>query len=211
MDKYEYFWLCNVRQFDSNLKYTLMREQNQIEWDKLTLCLYTPVGDDLDRVPCGLLHGYNLPPDALPELLGHCGDVEQYREIETVIESGLAHGKLSGECLGYTWHCVPDELPDPEKLSQVFTRILTDWLGVEKLAQVVALNGTPEYSGCCASHDFCDSNQAIIDAWNELSAVEIDSGSTEHAYLLNKAWDMAKANSFGLVAVKTPQANQNPS
>ena len=95
-----------------------------------------------------------------------------------------------------------NKLPSPAALALEFSRVLTEWLGEAKIAQIVLANQTPEYRGCCASHDFCDSNQAMIDAWTNLSIVVIRANSSEHAEVINRAWDIAKRHRFDPESIK---------
>jgi hypothetical protein len=85
-------------------------------------------------------------------------------------------------------------LPTPEELSLVFTRILNEWLPPETIAEINHRNATPKYLGCCASHDFCDPNQAMIDAMESFNV---------HFYpapailaLIDDAWALAKSRRF---------------
>jgi hypothetical protein len=56
------------------------------------------------------------------------------------------------------------------------------------------LNGTPEYTAnsLCATHNYCDSNQAMIDALKAFG-VEWDSDNCD---LCNAAWALAKQAEF---------------
>lgn len=48
----------------------------------------------------------------------------------------------------------------------------------------------------CASHDFCDANMSMIEAFEEVLGREGDAGSDDDAALMNDAWDDAKRNGF---------------
>jgi hypothetical protein len=53
-----------------------------------------------------------------------------------------------------------------DKLAFEFCRILNEWLTPEQIAKVNELNEVDGMSSdVCHSHDFCDPNQAMIDAW----------------------------------------------
>lgn len=52
----------------------------------------------------------------------------------------------------------------PTQAAQRFDAVLREWLTPAEYAEVLRRNGTPEYSDCCASHDFCDANMAMLDA-----------------------------------------------
>jgi len=83
-----------------------------------------------------------------------------------------------------------------EKLAREFSRILSTWLGADKLREVVKRNDddvmNPEV---CHSHDFCDANEAMDRAARKMK-IKIDAGSEWDADLWNRSWDMAKKNHF---------------
>jgi hypothetical protein len=87
-------------------------------------------------------------------------------------------------------------------LARVFSRVLQEWLMPAEMNQAIARNETAEYKGACATHDFCDANMAMHEAFENLglkgiSDFETDSPEQVAAMALwNKAWDYAKANRF---------------
>lgn len=86
---------------------------------------------------------------------------------------------------------LPDNSMMVERLARAFAKELTSWLGVEKMAEINWLNALESDPNVCATHDFCDPNQALIDVFERegLDAVE-------ETDLSNAVWDLAKANSF---------------
>lgn len=85
-------------------------------------------------------------------------------------------------------------LPTPEELADAFCSIITSWLPVETVAEINRRNALPEYAGCCASHDFCDPNQAMIDAmWTFGVAFE---PANDGMKLIDDAWEIAKQRGF---------------
>lgn len=86
------------------------------------------------------------------------------------------------------------KVPTSEELGPEFCRILSKWLKPEEIREVTRLNTLPEYANCCASHDFCDSNQAMIDAM-EICGIEFH--PDQWIELVNAAWDLAKEKKFG--------------
>lgn len=79
------------------------------------------------------------------------------------------------------------------RLAHRFTAKLRDWLGDDKMMEVAVLNRKEKHPGICHSHDFCDANQAMVDAWSGLfPKIDMDPGDEMHADLINAAWDMAK-------------------
>ncbi len=88
-------------------------------------------------------------------------------------------------------------LPDPTELAQAFSRVLRQWLTAEQMREVVARNRAEQYGkGICASHDFCDANMAMLEAWESLSTTQQDCQSEEQARIWSAAWDIAKGKEF---------------
>lgn len=86
-----------------------------------------------------------------------------------------------------------------DDLARDFSREIESWIGVGELQKVNELNNAPDADPqCCASHDFCDPNQAMI---NILERRNID--CLENIELCNAIWDTARRNNFYL---KTPIA-----
>lgn len=95
-------------------------------------------------------------------------------------------------------------------LSKTFSQLLREALSDHEMATVVSRNETDEYAGCCASHDFCDANEVMNDAFIQLfdrscilpSEVEqnpeLEAHERKDVYLWNEAWQLAKNNKFYL-------------
>lgn len=58
---------------------------------------------------------------------------------------------------------------DPAKFAEAFCRIITKWLSPHELAVINRSNCSPAYRTCCATHDFCDANQAVLDVLAEVN------------------------------------------
>lgn len=87
-------------------------------------------------------------------------------------------------------------------LALQFGAVLKEWHNPEQWAEVLKLNGSPEYVDSCPTHNYYDANQAMIDAW-EIVAGKLpniglkDSGATNHdTTLLNTAWGIARKHNF---------------
>ncbi len=90
-------------------------------------------------------------------------------------------------------------IPTVSALAAEFSTILHDWLGAVKMRTVAARNRTPAYTRCCASHDFCDANMAMLEAYSNLSGIadnDIDLQDDATLDAINAAWDLAKRNGF---------------
>ena len=98
-------------------------------------------------------------------------------------------------------------LPTVEDLCETFRAIITDWFPENIRREIDA--STAEYrrdrnlSKCCATHNYCDANEAMMDAWEALSDVEIDGACEAQAIIWGAAWDMAVARGFGVYDSKT--------
>lgn len=87
------------------------------------------------------------------------------------------------------------------KIANKFSELLLEEIGKEKLDEVVSLNKEEENDDICHSHDFCDANVLMAEAF---AAVGIDLDKDFPAILQNKeildiwnqAWALAKSNEF---------------
>jgi hypothetical protein len=80
------------------------------------------------------------------------------------------------------------------RLAMDFSLVIKKWLSTQDIKTVIERNATEGYKNCCATHDFCDANQAMIDAYQIAFGKELD--LQENIALVNKAWDIAKAEKF---------------
>jgi len=86
-----------------------------------------------------------------------------------------------------------------DALAAEFFRVLREWLTPEELAEINRRNSTPEYSESCASHDFCDPNQAMADALAAFG-MEFDPSMCEYIY---HAWTIARNSGFGEIPLQS--------
>ena len=107
------------------------------------------------------------------------------------------------------------KLPTTEQLANEFSRLLAEEIGPEDLNfGVRVLNRLdPRYANtnACASHDFCDANEVMSEAFKNLTGVEPDRTnpaldgkympgmSDEVGKLWTEAWALAKKNEFKAV------------
>lgn len=88
---------------------------------------------------------------------------------------------------------------DTKALARKFAEIICATLTGEELAEVCRLNATPEYADCCATHDFCDANMPMLEAYSVVSCTpedDVDVTSDEVIDIMSRAWDLAKAAEF---------------
>lgn len=154
-----------------------------------------------------------IPTDDEPALVG------AYRHAGGMNEDEDVFGGLEGEVFPtesnavlyeriITWLGCPSRTMaaasangplNPEALAAEFTRVLREWLTEEQMREVVKRNATVRYAGCCASHDFCDANMAMLEACAKLTGkpeTEHDFADEALCAIVNRAWDLARASGF---------------
>ena len=99
---------------------------------------------------------------------------------------------------------IRSDLPDAQRLANEFLRVLRRWLPRHKLEQIDVLNMLEPDKRICHSHDFCDSNQAMIDALTALG-LEFNGQDDAQHNLINRAWDLAKWAGFSINLKFTPE------
>jgi hypothetical protein len=82
------------------------------------------------------------------------------------------------------------------EIGKEFSSILLRDLGIDVMREVIEKNSTEKYEGVCASHDYCDANVVMAEAFNKICGREIELGSEEDCFWWGEAWNYAKANSF---------------
>lgn len=82
-------------------------------------------------------------------------------------------------------------------LANNFSRVLNEWIP-EFLFEVNLRNKEQSYidGGFCATHDFCDPNRAMIDAFVSVFGREPNSLCQKDNLLINNAWNLAKTAGF---------------
>lgn len=73
------------------------------------------------------------------------------------------------------------------RLSETFSRIVRDELA-EDLTEIVRRNRLTEYEHSCATHDYCDANMLMHDAFVEVQGHDLDASSAMDTHLWNDAW-----------------------
>lgn len=81
-------------------------------------------------------------------------------------------------------------------LARIFSRMICESVSSDELATINALNKTKDYAGnACATHNFFDANQTMIDALEELNE-SFDSENVALMSAVDHAWSIAKAYEF---------------
>lgn len=83
-----------------------------------------------------------------------------------------------------------------ENIAIEFASQLKRYMDNSMIEEVNRRNKTDEYIGCCATHDFCDPNVCMDDAFTKIMGREWDFMSEVDTSLVVKAWDTAKENNF---------------
>lgn len=83
-------------------------------------------------------------------------------------------------------------------LSAEFSKVIREWLTEEELQKAIELNNSEKYKNCCATHDFCDPNEAMLQAFEKVQGRELNFQSEEDSILVDQAWTKAKENKFYL-------------
>lgn len=74
----------------------------------------------------------------------------------------------------------------------LFGSILRDWFTPEERKEILRLNEAEPNKSICHSHDFCDPNQAMLDAC-ELLDIKLEVNDDRFSRLVNAAWPIGIA------------------
>lgn len=85
------------------------------------------------------------------------------------------------------------------RLAQAFLRALHEEIGLDNLREASARNQAQKARNICHSHDFCDANMVMADAWQQLTHCEVDVACQSQRDIWNQAWDAAKVELPGFV------------
>jgi hypothetical protein len=93
----------------------------------------------------------------------------------------------------------PPTIPTPFDLAKEFSRVIRDTLSLAQLAECVRRNAANPDPAICHSHDFCDANMAMAEAWENLSSIPCGADCPDEVNAVwNHAWDIAKDADFTL-------------
>ena len=77
-----------------------------------------------------------------------------------------------------------------------FSAILGDWLSRDESKRVIQLNRDELHDMVCHTHDFCDSNMAMLEAFQFVMGRDLDGDNESDCMLWNDAWNQAVAAEF---------------
>lgn len=80
-------------------------------------------------------------------------------------------------------------------LSYKFSLVIRDWLGAE-IYDAIELNRAEQCDSVCHTHDFCDANEAMAEAWLEVFGTAADTSSEYVCKIWSAAWCLAKEREF---------------
>lgn len=83
------------------------------------------------------------------------------------------------------------------RLAKVFSYVLAAWHTERQMKAIVKKNKEEgPNSLICHSHDYCDANQAMIDAFETVYGRNLDFTKEDDMTMIDAAWTVAKANDF---------------
>lgn len=78
-----------------------------------------------------------------------------------------------------------------------FAKVIREWLTLDQMEEVIALNGTSRYDKACATHNFCDANVAMEEAMITCGhRMDEDPDTGGWGAIWNAGWDIAKRMNF---------------
>lgn len=87
------------------------------------------------------------------------------------------------------------ETVQAENIAAAFVKLLREALTEEQWISMRAKNATPDYAGdVCASHDYCDANDPMADAFESVVGRPVDGDNAADCRLWGEAWAIAKAS-----------------
>lgn len=81
---------------------------------------------------------------------------------------------------------------DYQKMAVIFKRLLLAEVGEKNFESIFLLNDQEADPRICHSHDYCDANVVMAQAFSEVFGFDVDSQNEGHADVWNAAWDLAK-------------------
>jgi hypothetical protein len=86
----------------------------------------------------------------------------------------------------------------PIRLARKFCEVLRRDLTASEVDMAVARNRTESHPGVCHTHDFCDANETMLEAFEAILGREMDIQSDGDSFLWNEAWGIAKRSEFAM-------------
>lgn len=83
-----------------------------------------------------------------------------------------------------------------ESMALAFSILLKKCLTQDQFEYVVNMQPINHIPNACYSHNFCDANEVMHEAFKRVMGREIDNDSDEDTELWEAAWSLAKENNF---------------
>lgn len=83
-----------------------------------------------------------------------------------------------------------------EPLAREFSAVLKDWLEPHEFERMVADTIARPMHLACYSHNYCDANMAMVEAWEKVFGQPTDIDSDEECKIWGEAWGMAIKRGF---------------
>lgn len=95
------------------------------------------------------------------------------------------------------------------QLAIAFSNGLYEYLGEAVMDSVIDANANERDGRVCHTHDYCDANQIMIDAWQDAfgEPLEVDASDEAQTDLINLAWGLASDYEFNSDALRVHMAN----
>jgi hypothetical protein len=81
-------------------------------------------------------------------------------------------------------------------IAKKFSEVLRDWLTKEEMQNVVDRNRSQTDESICHSHDFCDANMAMDEAFTAVVGRQCNLQNQYEIKRWGHAWDIAQRNEF---------------
>lgn len=150
-----------------------------------------------DACPCFETEGLQIYIDYADPSQRDIPDMPRF-SVQTVIY-GEAVDLLTTDDWSAVLAIVADFSGKVERLADGFSKTLQEWLTPDQMTQVMERNGK-ETSGACHSHDFCDANEAMLQAFKHVFGRDMllgdDDDDGKEIQLVNRAWSVARERNF---------------
>ncbi len=85
-----------------------------------------------------------------------------------------------------------------DDLAAAFSVGLEEELTADQFDEVLSRNASESDPNICHSHDFCDANEVMAEAFSALDGGELNPTDEKQAALVNEAWSIAKRSGFNV-------------
>lgn len=89
-----------------------------------------------------------------------------------------------------------------ERLSSAFCEVLEHHLSRANIERAIELNRAEKNADVCHTHDFCDANMTMLEAWEWCFNRDFDANNDKDLEVWNAAWDLAKKCEFNVLALR---------